>query len=413
MSAARKFSASGNKPDLAALKIDDGHRGADRPKPWWVWSIGAALVLAGGVFWVTLGVKRDLRVRVAVVNAPVSDRGVVSLTASGYVTARRQATVSAELTARVEEVLVDEGTVVKSGQVLATLDVSEARSQLLVHRSARNGALALTEAREVALANAERKLVRLHELAARNLASSSVVEDGQTQVDELKSQVSLARSQREEAEARAHATQTLINKGTVRAPFAGVVVSKDANEGEMVSPMSAGGSFTRTGIATIVDMSSLELEVDVNESYIARVVEGMQAEATLDAYPEWKIPARVRTVIPTADRQRATVKVRIAFLELDPRILPNMGAKVSFLKNDQPETQTPRALVPKAAVHTDATVQWVFVVRNAVVERRAIKADMRIDGDMAPVLAGLSVGESVVIEGPSGLSEGDRVVVKQ
>jgi HlyD family secretion protein len=194
----------------------------------------------------------------------------------------------------------------------------------------------------------------------------------------------------------------------VRAPFDGVAVSKDAQVGEMVSPISAGGGFTRTGIATIVDMQSLEIEVDVNESFIAKVKPGQKVEAVLDSYPNWGIPAKVRTLIPSADRQKATVKVRISFDKLDPRILPDMGVKVSFL-GDESEGQRAavQALVPKDAVREVDGKQVVFVFRDGRLERRAVKLGLTRGND-AEVLAGLSQGEQVVVQGPQGLQDGQQ-----
>jgi RND family efflux transporter MFP subunit len=201
----------------------------------------------------------------------------------------------------------------------------------------------------------------------------------------------------------------------VRAPFSGVVVSKDAQPGEMISPVSAGGGFTRTGIGTIVDMSSLEVEVDVNETYINRVVSGMRVEAVLDAYPDWRIPGHVITTIPTADRQKATVKVRIGFDKLDPRILPDMGVKVSFLRDEppagQPAAAAARVLVPKVAVRSADGRSIVFVVKDDRVERRAVSAGLE-NGGQVEILSGVSVGERVVVEGPQALKDGDKVKIQ-
>jgi RND family efflux transporter MFP subunit len=226
-----------------------------------------------------------------------------------------------------------------------------------------------------------------------------------------------ARLERERVEVAVAERQLAIRRQelddtVIRAPFAGVVVTKDAQPGEMISPVSAGGGFTRTGICTIVDMSSLEIEVDVNEAYINRVRSGQEVQATLDAYPDWRIDARVITPVPTADRQKATVKVRIAFGELDPRILPDMGVKVSFLaEEDTAEggaAAAPTALVPEDAVRADGEQSVAFVFADERVERRAIRLGGR-RGDRVEVVAGLSAGERVVVEGPPGLADGDRV----
>ena len=204
---------------------------------------------------------------------------------------------------------------------------------------------------------------------------------------------------------------------TIKAPFAGIVVSKDAQVGEMVSPISAGGGFTRTGIATIVDMNSNEIEVDVNESYIARVKDGQHVTAILDAYPDWEIPSHVRTIIPTADRQKATVKVRISFDKLDPRILPDMGIKVTFLGDERKEEPGKKAaaalpLIPQNAVRDDGGKKIVFLVKDNHLERRAITlGDNR--GSDTEVAAGLAVGDVVVVNGPPDLHDGQTVAIKR
>jgi RND family efflux transporter MFP subunit len=218
------------------------------------------------------------------------------------------------------------------------------------------------------------------------------------------------------AESQVNLQKTQLVDMVVRAPFSGVVISKDAQPGEMISPVSAGGGFTRTGIGTIVDMSSLEIEVDVNETYINRVTPGQKVEAILDAYQDFKIPSRVITTIPTADRQKATVRVRIAFDALDPRILPDMAVKVSFLRDEPPAGQAPvqavaSVLVPKAAIRSEAGKSIVFVLREDRVERRAVSAGLTT-GDQVEVLSGLNAGERVVVDGPAALKDGDKVKVQ-
>ena len=217
----------------------------------------------------------------------------------------------------------------------------------------------------------------------------------------------------------------------VRAPFSGIVITKDAQPGEMISPVSAGGGFTRTGIGTIVDMSSLEIEVDVNETYINRVVPRQKVEAVLDAYPDWRMPAHVITTIPSADRQKATVKVRIAFdpsagsgspraqsrgEALDARILPDMGVKVSFLRDAPAAGQAPSApavIVPKAAVRSADGKTIVFVLASEDrVERRAVKIGLET-GDQVEIVSGVRAGERVVVDGPQTLKDGDKVKVQQ
>jgi len=231
----------------------------------------------------------------------------------------------------------------------------------------------------------------------------------QAEADSLRARIELAREQVEVAQSLVAIRETELRDTVIRAPFDGVAISKDAQPGEMVSPVSAGGGFTRTGISTIVDMSSLEIEVDVNESYINRVRPDQAVEAVLDAYPDWRIPASVITTVPAADRQRATVLVRIAFDELDDRLLPDMGVKVAFLGEEtRPDPERSRLIVPAAAVRTDGEQSVVFVIRDDRVERRAVALGSS-DGDRVEIVSGLRDGEQIVVDGPKTLTDGDRV----
>jgi HlyD family secretion protein len=334
------------------------------------------------------------------------------LNASGYITPRRRATIAAKITARVVDVYVDEGMVVAEGQLLAKLDDSDAQRRLQAARAQRAATAAQIASLKVNLVNAERDWRRQEELRTDGFASVQALDLARTAADSLRAQVAAAEEQVRAVEAQIAMAQQDVDNCTVRAPFAGVVVSKDAQRGEMVSPLSAGGGFTRTGIATIVDMDSIEIEVDVNESYIARVEPGQRVEAVLDAYPDWRVPAKVRTVIPTADRQKATVKVRISFDKLDPRILPDMGVKVSFLAGEQAAGRpAAKAVVPREAPRTLDGRSVVFLFRNGAVERRAVSLGTETGGDVE-VTAGLAPGDKVVIGGPANLRDGQRVKVK-
>jgi len=304
--------------------------------------------------------------------------------------------------------------VVEEGQILARLDDSDARRRYEAIRAERDVARASIEELEVNLADAERTLRRTTELRDDGVASIQDLDSATAAVDALRAKLTVARTSLQAAEAQlAVAAQDLENY-TVRAPFAGIAVSKDAQPGEMVSPVSAGGGFTRTGISTIVDMESLEIEVDVNESHIAKVRPGQPADAVLDAYPDWRIPATVRTVIPTADRQKATVKVRLTFDQLDPKILPDMGVKVAFreIAEDRDETRPAvQSLIPRQAVYDDNGQAVVFVVDDETLERRAVGVGREVDGDVE-VLAGVVAGDRVVVSPTQGLSDGQRVKVK-
>jgi RND family efflux transporter MFP subunit len=264
----------------------------------------------------------------------------------------------------------------------------------------------------VNLENAERELKRIEELWDKKLVAEQNRDQARMAVDSFKARIVLAREQVSAAEARVKVAQQDLDNCTVRAPFGGIVVSKDAQRGEMVSPVSAGGGFTRTGIATIVDMASLEIEVDVNESYIARVKTNQPVTAVLDAYPDWQIPAKVRTVIPTADRQKATVKVRATFDRLDPRILPDMGVKVTFLGGESAPSAAGRVLVSRAALVDDGGTTVVFVHRDGKVERRAVRLG-QTRGNDHEIIAGLSDGEQVVTTGAKQLRDGQSVRVKR
>ena len=399
------------RPDLGALRIDESQRGTGggpRLKRW-LWVVLVLVAVAVGAL-VTLG-GRPPEVKVASARA-AGGRAAALLNASGYVTPRVRATVAAKITGRVVEVLVDEGMRVEAGQVLARLDESDVRARLAAAVAERDAAEAAIADLEVNLANAERELERQEDLEKDGVSSVQALDAARTLAHSLEARLTLGRRQVASAEAAIGIARQDLANCVVRAPFAGVAVSKDAQVGEMVSPVSAGGGFTRTGISTIVDMTSLEIEVDVNEAYIARVQPGQKVEATLDAYPDWKIPASVRTVIPTADRQKATVKVRISFGALDPRILPDMGVKVAFLAAEQAgEAPVAAALIPRAAVQQDGGRPVVFRLREGTVERRAVTLGA-LRADEVEVLAGVAAGDRLVVDGPVGLRDGQRVRVR-
>ena len=398
------------RPDLSDLRIDERARRNSGAFKWvrWLAALGGLLLLGGSLF----ALKGNTPVvEVTSVHASPAGRPTL-LNASGYVTPRRRATIAAKITGLVKEVFAEEGMHVEPGQVLATLDDSDARARLISAKADREAVAATLGDLRVNLANAERDRRRAEDLWRDGGISEQAVDQARLSVDSLRARIALGEEQVRAAEAKIRVAQEDLDNTVVRAPFAGIVVSKDAQRGEMVSPISAGGGFTRTGIATIVDMDSLEIEVDVNESYIARVRSGQPVKAVLDAYPDWQIPAKVRTVIPTADRQKATVKVRVAFDRLDPRILPDMGVKVTFF-GDEPKGRAsgPRLLIPRTAVREEGGSQVVFVFRNGQVERRAVRLG-QVQGNDQEVIVGLSDGEQIVVKGLEGLRDGLRVQVK-
>jgi RND family efflux transporter MFP subunit len=401
-------------PDLSPLKIDDHARAAGGPRRWLRWFAAAlGLVLLVSALVLALQRKKPL-VEVAVARSTGGDNRVALLNASGYVTPRRRATVAAKITARVTRMDADEGLRVRQGQVLALLDDSDARVRLSSAIADRDATSAALSDLEVNLANADRELHRTENLQTGGVMSQQALDLARTTADSYRARIALAKEQIRAADARIKVAQQDLDNCTVRSPFNGIVVSKDAQVGEMVSPISAGGGFTRTGIATVVDMESLEIEVDVNESYIARVTPGQPVTATLDAYPDWKIPCKVRTVIPTADRQKATVKVRISFDKLDPRILPDMGVKVAFLGDapSQQQSAQPQVVIPKSAVRDEGGQQAVFLYKDGRVERRAIRVGGARGEDIV-VLAGVSDGDQVVVGGAEGLHDGSKVGIKK
>ncbi|HEX9799301.1 MAG TPA: efflux RND transporter periplasmic adaptor subunit [Thermoanaerobaculia bacterium] len=398
---------------LDSLRIDrDDEPGSPRGgRGAWI-GLAAILVLAAGVaLWLLRPGAVAVRTATVVAAAGGISGTAAVLNASGYVTARRQATVSSKVTGKVIEVLVEEGLRVEKDQVLARLDSSQARLGLGLAQAQLAAAEKSVVESEALRREAELRRARSRELVAQGIASPSERDAVEAEVDALAARIEAQRELARAAEREVALARQALDDTVIRAPFAGVAISKDAQPGEMISPISAGGGFTRTGISTVVDMSSLEIEVDVNEAYIQRVQEGQRVTARLDAYPEWEIPARVITTIPAADRQKATVTVRIGFDELDPRILPDMGIKVAFLAAPgESGAARPAARVARGAIRGTTGAEFVWVVgADARLERRAVKLGPG-GADPAEVVAGLAVGESVVVEGPADLSAGARVV---
>lgn len=412
-------SPSPGRPDLSALRIDD-HQREKRPIGRWIVRLAAvAIVLLAAFAFISRFRSNGVEVTVAAAQAPGNGAtgAPTLLNASGYVTPRRRATVAAKITGKVTGIYIDEGMKVSRGQVLAQLDDSDYQVALASAKADAAATAAALIDLNVQLAQAERELKRTQQLAESGIQTAEALDTAQTAVGSLHAKIDLTKADVAASNAKIRVAEQAIENCKVRAPFAGLVVSKDAQPGEMVSPISAGGGFTRTGIATIVDMASLEIEVDVNENYIARVTPGMAVEATLDAYPDWHIPGRVRTIIPTADREKGTVKVRATFNQLDPRILPDMGVKLAFL-GDQPTVSPsgaaidPVATIPASAVHSAGNQTVVFLMHDGVLERRAIRVGPT-RGDTVDVLAGLSPGDLVVTGGPDGLHDGQAAVTKQ
>ena len=408
-------SANAARPDLGALRIDKDKRQERKTGKIFGVILAAILVVA-----LVAGAAYYSRNSAPVVEVSAAQKAGTAgptalLNASGYVTPRRRATIAAKITGRVVGVYFDEGVHVKEGQVLAKLDDSDVKRALDSAVADRNSTKAQIADYQVQLKNAELLVHRSQELQAAGVQSQEILDNALTSADSLRAKIALTKEQVAASESRINEAQQAVDNTVIRAPFDGIVVSKDAQVGEMVSPISAGGGFTRTGIATIVDMNSNEIEVDVNEAYIARVVPDQKVTAVLDAYPDWQIPSKVRTVIPTADRQKATVKVRISFIKLDPKILPDMGVKVTFL-GDEPKKQAgavePVATVPSSALRDENGSKIVYVVKDNRIERRAVKLG-NARGSDTEVFAGLVPGDLVVTKGPPDLHDGESIQLKK
>jgi RND family efflux transporter MFP subunit len=402
------------RPDLSSLRINEGQR-KERKTGKVLGIVVAAILLIALVAGAAYFTHNSAPI-VEVVAAQKAGSGPTALlNASGYVTPRRRATIAAKITGRVIGVYFDEGVHVKEGQILAKLDDSDVKRALDSAIADRNSTQAQIADYQVQLKNAELLVHRSKELQAAGVQSQEILDNALTSADSLRAKIALTKEQVAASEARINEAQQAVDNTVIRAPFEGIVVSKDAQVGEMVSPVSAGGGFTRTGIATIVDMNSNEIEVDVNEAYIARVTPGMPVTAVLDAYPDWQIPSKVRTVIPTADRQKATVKVRISFLKLDPKILPDMGVKVTFL-GDEPKKQVgsiePVASIPSVALRDENGSKTVFLVKDNKLERRAVKPGNTRGSDVE-IFAGLIPGDMVVTKGPPDLRDGETIQLKK
>ena len=399
---------SPDRQTLDELRIDrtPGRRSTS-PIVWLVVLLLLGAVAAAVVWWMKR--PKAPEVRTLVVQQPGSGNDRTALNGSGYVTARREATVSSKVTGKVVEVLVEEGMRVEAGQVLARIDSSNVEKSFhLAEAQAESSRKALEETK-ANLEQAERELDRFTKLVASEVASRSELDRAEAEAKSLKARLGRQQADVTVAEREVALWKQQLDDAVIRAPFSGIVTSKNAQPGEMISPISGGGTgFTRTGICTIVDMSSLEVEVEVNESYINRVQSGQPVEATLDSYPEWRIPAKVIAIIPTANRQNATVNVRVGFEKLDPRILPEMSVKVAF-QAPAPAANasaTPRNIsISKSAVREREGKQVVWVVRDGRAERRTITVGAT-RGDQVEVAAGLAGGEKIVIEPAESLTEG-------
>jgi RND family efflux transporter MFP subunit len=401
---------------ISALKID---RTAATPAgggKLWLLIPSVLIVVALGWWFLLRPGAGAVMVQTDTARRPPSIAAASSvLDASGYVVARRQATVSSKLTGKVEEVLVEEGMRVEKGQIVARLDDATQQAQVDLATAQANASEAALAEVEAQLRAARLERDRLREMAERALTSAASLDSAEAVYDALAAKLDTGRENVEVAMSNVALARDALENMTIRAPFGGMVVSKNAQPGEMISPVSAGGGFTRTGICTIVDMDSLEIEVDVNEAYIQRVTSGQRVSATLDAYPDWQIPAEVIAIVPTADRQKATVRVRIGFLERDGRVLRDMGVKVAFLGSEapaEPQQELQGVLIAREALHDDVDGAFVWRVSNGVVEQRGVEVSGSTDRERILVSRGLAVGDTVVRSAEGSLSAGQKVVTE-
>jgi RND family efflux transporter MFP subunit len=402
-----------NQDSIKQLRIERGPEMKGSSYSWLAAVVLVVALLLGAAFW--WHGRADSTEVQTVPARPMAGGGAdrTILNASGYVTARRQATVSAKVTGKVVEVLIEEGMKVKEGQVLARLDDSNVKTSLDVAEAELKSTRLTLEETRAQLKQADLEFARDTDLANAKLISPSDFDKAESDAMTLRARVSRQQQDITTAERQVSLWKQQIEDMVIRAPFDGVITTKNAQPGEMLSPVSAGGGFTRTGIGTVVDMNSLEIELDVNENYINRVEPAQPAEAVLDAYPDWKIPCKVIAIIPTADRQKSTVKVRVGFDKLDPRILPDMSVKVAFRETAAAPVSVTRAvLVPKSALESQDGHDVVFVARDGRVERRAITVS-DTQGEDAVLSAGVSAGEKVVVNPPPVLKDGAQVKEKK
>ena len=398
---------------ISQLKID---RSAPAPAGR-SWLLRGAVLVAIGVamvWWLFLRPgSAAVLIETDIARKPPSAAAANSvLDASGYVVARRQATVSSKVTGKVIEVFVEEGMRVEEGQVVATLDDTTQQAQLSLAKAQAESSRATLHEIEAQLRIARLERDRLRDLAARKLTSTSSVDTAEATYDQIAARLETGHENVKVAERNVALAEDSLSNMTIKAPFAGMVVTKNAQPGEMISPVSAGGGFTRTGICTIIDTDSLEIEVDVNEAYIQRVKPGQSVSATLDAYPEWRIPADVIAIIPTADRQKATVKVRIGFRERDERVLRDMGVKVAFLGTGMPtgtQQEIRGVLIAGEALRSDASGDFVWLVRENAIEKQMVTVGGQRDRAQILITDGLRLGDTIVRSSESPLAAGQSI----
>jgi RND family efflux transporter MFP subunit len=408
------------QPDLGKLRIN-----RDAPPPGPRRALGrrlalglAALVLVVGAWLVWR--RGNVTPVQAVVATPVTvggNAGSASVTANGYVVARTRASVSAKLAGRIADLRVSEGSTIKKGEIIAILENADYQAQLAQADAALASAradLLDAEAEQNVATNSAQRLKRM-QTQDRGSVSDQDVENAVGRTEQASARVQAAAARIKAAQGSRNFAYANLENTVVRAPFSGTVLRKEAEVGEVVAP-SVGGGLTRGAVVTMADLTTLEVEVDVNEAYIARVRSAQPAKITLDAYPDTSFRGRVRQVVPTADRQRATVQVKVSIIDRDPRILPEMGARVDFLDTAQvaagAASGPPRFRIPAAAVRELNGASVVWVIRNGRLESRAVEAGP-VSGGFREVTSGLSGGELLLTGGVEEPKAGMRVKAGQ
>jgi RND family efflux transporter MFP subunit len=397
-----------NKPDLSQLTIDRtiGGPRAPRRRRLWPWLVGAALLLAAGIAGFT-GFGAAQTVETAPVTTAYPSQAVTALNATGYVVAQRKAAVASKATGRLEWLGVMEGSRVKQGEVIARLenrDVAASREQAAAN--VRVAAANIEQAR-AELRDAESNLNRSRELAEKKYISASALDAAVARFDKAQAALRSSEASLAVAQANLKAAEVAYDQTLIRAPFDGIVLTKSANVGDNITPFSQAAD-TKGAVVTMADMDTLEVEADVAESSLGRIRVGQPCEIQLDAVPDHRFPGVVNRIVPTVDRAKATVLVKIRFLERDARVLPDMSAKVAFLEREVSAAErTPVTVVPKQAIVERGGEQAVFVVTDGRAVRTRIEAGRAI-GD-AVAASGVKPGDRVIVKPLDRITDGERV----
>lgn len=395
--------------DLSRLRIDrDAMRTAPRrrfKRGWWL----AALVVAGIAFWL-IARNAPVNVEATTISQAYPSQAYTLLNATGYVVAQRKAAVASKATGRLEWLGVREGSQVKAGEVLARLESNDVTAQMQQTAASVNVARANLEQGEAELRDAARALERSRDLLAKKFVSPAAHDAVLARHEKAQAALSGYKASIAVAQANLRAAQVAVEQTLIRAPFDGVVLTKNANVGDVITPFSS-ALGSQAAVVTMADMSTLEVEADVSEANLAKVKVGQPCEIQLDALPGQRFRGVVQRTVPTVDRSKATVLVKIRFVDVDARVLPEMSAKVAFLEKETPEAErTARMVVQPAAVVERDGGGVVFVVKDGKVAQVAVKSGMKI-GELVEVNGKVAVGDKVVVRPSEKLRDGSSVAI--